>query len=47
MNLFGFGKKKEEEKAPACACNGNAVGREAENMNEGCGSAVSGCCEST
>ena len=25
MSLFGFGKKNEETKAPACACNGEAV----------------------
>ncbi len=33
MSLFGFGKKKEEAKAPACSCNGNAVEYVAE---EGC-----------
>ena len=50
MSLFGFGKKNEETKAPACACNGNAVEMEAENMNDGCccgGGAAEGCCEST
>lgn len=46
MSLFGFGKKNEDTKAPACACNGNAVAREAENMNDGCccGEATDGIC---
>lgn len=48
MSLLGFGKKKEDTKTPACACNGNAVQVEAENMTEGCccgSDANKSCCE--
>ena len=45
MALFNFGKKKEEKKAPACACNYGCPTSEAtEIVNECCGEAVNGIC---
>ena len=43
MALFNFGKKKEETKAPACACScGNSEATEV--VNTCCGGAVNGIC---
>lgn len=40
-----FGKKKEEIKKPACACNGGCPASEAESMTHSCcGEAVGGIC---
>lgn len=36
MSLFGLGKKKEETNVPECACNGNALEVETENMQDDC-----------
>ena len=45
MALFNFGKKKEEQKTPACACNGGCPASEAESMTHSCcGEAVDGIC---
>lgn len=45
MALFNFGKKKEENKAPACACNCGCPTSEAtEVVNTCCGEAVNGIC---
>lgn len=45
MALFNFGKKKEENKAPACACNCGCPTSEAtEVINTCCGEAVNGIC---
>ncbi len=48
MGLFGFGKKKEEEKqVPTCACSGGCEVMDAEvaeNINDCCGEAVNGIC---
>lgn len=33
MGLFGFGKKKEKTKAPACSCNGTCETYETETVN--------------
>ena len=38
MALFNFGKKKEEKKAPACACNCVSPSSEAGKMTNDCGS---------
>jgi len=46
MALFGFGKKKEEEKqVPACACNGDCPTADvAEVAGKCCGEKVDGIC---
>lgn len=47
MALFNFGKKKNEAKTPACACNGRCDVMDAEVteiVNDCCGEAVSGIC---
>lgn len=45
MSLFGFGKKKEEVKAPSCCCNGACPTSEiAETENVCCGGKVDGIC---
>ena len=45
MALFNFGKKKEEKKAPTCACNCGCPTSEAtEVVNTCCGGAVDGIC---
>lgn len=45
MALFNFGKKKAEQKTPACACNGGCPASEAESMTHSCcGEAVDGIC---
>lgn len=45
MGLFHFGKKKEEKKAPVCACNcGCATSDDTEIVNECCGKSVDGIC---
>lgn len=45
MALFNFGKKKEETKAPTCACNCGCPTSEAtEVVNTCCGEAVNGIC---
>lgn len=45
MALFNFGKKKAEQKTPACACNGGSPASEAESMTHSCcGEAVDGIC---
>ena len=45
MALFNFGKKKAEQKTPACACNGGSHASEAESMTHSCcGEAVDGIC---
>lgn len=47
MALFNFGKKKEETKAPGCACNGGCDVLDAEVteiVNDCCGEAVKGIC---
>lgn len=47
MALFNFGKKKEETKAPACACNGRCDVMDAEVteiVNDCCGEAANGIC---
>lgn len=45
MALFNFGKKKEEEKTPTCACNGGCLTSEAESMiHSCCGETVDGIC---
>ena len=45
MSLFGFGKKKEEKKAPICACNcGCPTSEVTEIENECCGEVVDGIC---
>lgn len=46
MTLFGFGKKKEEEKnAPGCACSGGCPTSEAtEIINDCCPEAKDGIC---
>lgn len=36
MALFNFGKKNEEQKTPACACNGGCPASEAESMTHSC-----------
>lgn len=41
MSLFGAGKKKEEAKTSACACNGNAAESEAKDTSARC------CCGAT
>lgn len=45
MALFGFGKKKEEKAAPACACNSGCPTSEAtEIVNDCCPEAKDGIC---
>ena len=45
MALFNFGKKKEDTKAPACACNCGCPTSEVEKIvNDCCGEAVNGIC---
>ena len=47
MALFNFGKKKEEKKVPACACNSNCDVMDAEIAeitSNCCGGATSGIC---
>ena len=45
MALFNFGKKNEEQKAPACACSCACPGNEAsEIVNRCCGEAAEGIC---
>lgn len=45
MALFNFGKKKEEKKAPACACNCGYPTSEVEEIKiDCCGEAVNGIC---
>ncbi|MCP1103143.1 small redox-active disulfide protein 2 [Aequitasia blattaphilus] len=45
MALFNFGKKKEEEKVPACSCNGEcSTGEVDEIVNDCCGEAKDGIC---
>lgn len=47
MALFNFGKKKEETKTPACACNGScATGEVTEIKSDCCPEAANGqiCC---
>ena len=45
MALFNFGKKKEEQKTPACACNcGCPTSETVEIKNECCGKSVDGIC---
>lgn len=46
MVLFGFGKKKEEEKVvPGCSCNGGcATGEATEIVNDCCSEAAKGIC---
>lgn len=36
MSLFNFGKKKEETKKPACACNGNCHTAEVTEITNDC-----------
>lgn len=45
MSLFNFGKKKEEKKAPECACNcGCPTSEAAELTNDCCPEAKEGIC---
>ena len=45
MALFKFGKKKEEKKEPACACNCGCPTSEATEMvSTCCGEAINGIC---
>lgn len=45
MALFNFGKKKEEEKPPACACNSDCATNEViEIVNDCCKEAQYGIC---
>lgn len=45
MALFNFGKKKEEKKTPACACNcGCPTIKDEKIANDCCGEAVNGIC---
>jgi len=45
MALFNFGKKKEEKKEPACACNCGCPTSEATEMvSTCCGEAINGIC---
>lgn len=45
MALFNFGKKKEETKAPTCACDGNTTASEvSEITNDCCPEAKDGIC---
>lgn len=46
MSLFNFGKKKEEKKAPACACNcgGACETGEIDISNDCCSDANNGIC---
>lgn len=47
MALFGFGKKKEGTKAPACVYNGGCEGKAAEvveTVGNCCGEAANGIC---
>lgn len=45
MALFNFGKKNEEQKTPACACNGGCPASEAESMTHSCcGDTADGIC---
>lgn len=45
MALFNFGKKKEEQKTPACACNGRCPASEVETKTHSCcDEAVDGIC---
>ena len=45
MALFGFGKKKEEVKTPACCCNSDCPTSEAtETENVCCGEKAEGIC---
>ena len=45
MALFNFGKKKEAQKTPACACNcGCPTSEMVEIKNECCGKSVDGIC---
>ncbi|MGM9644414.1 MAG: thioredoxin family protein [Eubacteriales bacterium] len=45
MALFNFGKKKEEKKAPACACNcGSPSSEVGKNTNDCCPEAKNGIC---
>ncbi len=45
MTLFNFGKKKEEQIAPACACNCGCPASEAESITHSCcGETLEGIC---
>ena len=45
MALFNFGKKKEEENIPACACNGDCATTEVDEIvNDCCTEAQDGIC---
>ena len=45
MALFNFGKKKEEQKTPACSCNGGCPASEPKTKTHSCsGEAVDSIC---
>lgn len=44
MALFNFGKKKEEKKTPACACNGACSTSEVKEIKNDCCPEANGTC---